>query len=96
MIADIFKEKEIKPLSIIYMFLFGLSVSLDSFSIGIGLNYITNNILLCSSIFSLTSFSFTLLGLSLGKKINEVIGDTAIFLGGLTIIVLGVYYIVRV
>lgn len=96
MILDIFKEKEIKPLSLIYMLLFGLSVSLDSFSVGIGLNYITDSVVLCSIVFSLTSFVFTFLGLLIGKKINELIGDIAILLGGLTIITLGVYYIVGV
>lgn len=93
MILDNLKEKEIKPLSFFYMLLFGLSVSLDSFSIGIGLNYITRHIILCPITFSITSFFFTLLGLMLGKKINELIGNIAIVLGGLTLIILGVYYI---
>ena len=94
MILDIIKEKEIKPLSLLYMLLFGFSVSLDSFSIGIGLNYITNYVALCPIIFSITSFFFTFLGLMLGKKINDLIGNITIVLGGMTIIILGVYYIV--
>lgn len=94
MILDIFKEKEIKPLSLACILLLGLSVSLDSFSIGIGLHYITNHIVLGPIVFAITSLIFTFIGLILGKKINELVGNVAVFFGGLTIIILGVYYIV--
>ena len=96
MILDMFKEKEIKSLTLFYMLLFGFSVSLDSFSIGIGLHFITNYIVVCPIIFTITSFTFTFVGLLLGKKINELVGNIAVILGGLTLILLGVYYIVRV
>lgn len=94
MILDLFKEKEIKPISPLYILLFGLSVSLDSFTIGIGLSKIMKYTILCPLTFSVVSALFTYLGLILGKKINELIGNIAIILGGLTIIILGVYYII--
>ena len=94
MILDIFKDKELKPISHLYILLFGLSVSIDSFTIGVGLSNITDFTILCPFAFSITSFMFTYIGLVLGKKINELIGNIAVILGGLTIIVLGVYYIV--
>ena len=94
MILDIYKEKEIKPVSFLYMLLFGLSVSIDSFTIGIGLSNIMKFTILCPITFSLVSLIFTYVGLVLGKKISETIGNISILIGGLTLIVLGVYYIV--
>ena len=94
MILDIYKEKEIKPVSFLYMLLFGLSVSIDSFTIGIGLSKIMKFTILCPITFSLVSLIFTYVGLVLGKKISETIGNISILIGGLTLIVLGVYYIV--
>ena len=94
MILDIYKEKEIKPISFLYMLLFGLSVSIDSFTIGIGLSRIMNFTILCPITFSLVSLIFTYVGLVLGKKISETVGNVSVIIGGLTLIVLGVYYIV--
>ena len=91
---DIFKKKEIKPISFMYMILFGFSVSLDSFTIGVGLSKLMKFTILCPLIFAITSSIFTYIGLILGKKINELIGNIAVILGGFTIIALGVYYIV--
>ena len=94
MILDIFKEKEIKPISLLYIFLFGLSVSIDSFTVGIGLSKIVKFTILCPITFSLVSSIFTYIGLALGKKISETVGSISVIIGGLTLIVLGVYYIV--
>lgn len=94
MILDLFKKRELKPLSFIYMLLFGLSVSLDSFTVGIGLSSIMKFTIICPLTFSFVSAMFTYLGLILGKKINEIVGNISIIFGGLTIIILGVYYII--
>lgn len=94
MIFDIYKEKKIKPISLLYMLLFGLSVSIDSFTVGIGLSKIMKFTMLCPVTFSLVSLIFTYIGLVLGKKISETVGNVSIFIGGLTLIVLGVYYII--
>ncbi len=94
MILEVKKEKEIKPLSLFYMLLFGLSVSIDSFTIGVGLSKIMKFTFLCPLTFSIVSFTFTYIGLLFGKKINELIGNISIILGGITIIILGVYYII--
>ena len=94
MILDIFKEKELKPLSLLYLLLFGFSVSIDSFTIGVGLSKIMKFTILCPITFSIVSSLFTYIGLKLGKKINEMIGNISVTLGGLTLIILGVYYII--
>lgn len=94
MIIDTFKnEAEIKIMNIKELLIFGLAVSLDSFSVGIGLKAITQNYVLCVSIFSLSSFVFTYIGLMLGKKINNLIGKISTILGGLTLIIIGLLYI---
>ena len=94
MIIETFKNEEnLRVMSFSELLLFGLAVSIDSFSVGIGLNAINNNYLLCSIIFSISSFSFTYLGLILGKKINKLIGKASTLIGGLILIVIGIIYI---
>ena len=73
MIIDtIRKDEELKVMKLYSMIIFGLTVSVDSFSVGLGLDTISKNIVLSSLIFSITSFIFTLTGLFIGKKINQI------------------------
>ncbi len=91
MIIESFKKDEkVKHMKKIEMLLFGLAVSLDSFSVGIGINNISNNFLFCSIVFSLTSLILTYLGLICGNKLNLLIGKVATFLGGIILILLGI------
>lgn len=83
------EQKELK-LKLIYLLLFSLSVSLDSFSTGIGLEAITSKYYLASTIFSLISFSFTYLGLILGKYISTVFGNYAKILGIILLSIIGI------
>ena len=89
------KQKSIKNMKLLEMIVFGLAVSIDSFSIGIGINNISKNFVLCSSIFSIVSFIFTYLGLILGKKLNLLIGKIATRIGGISLILLGLIYIIK-
>ena len=94
MIIDSFKKEEnIKKMTSKEMILFGLAVSLDSFSIGIGLEALRNNYILCVTIISLTSLIFTYMGLILGKKINNLIGKISTLIGGIILIIIGITYI---
>lgn len=94
MIIESFKKDEYKNIQNIYQLLiFGFAVSIDSFSVGIGLKSINDNFLLCSFIFSLSSFLFTYLGLILGKKINHIIGKTSTIIGGIALIIIGILYL---
>ena len=95
MIIDSFKEEEnIRMMKLKEMILFGLAVSIDSFSLGIGLKTITENYIIAALIFSLTSSIFTYIGLILGKKINNLIGKISTILGGITLIIIGITYII--
>ncbi len=96
MILESRKEQEVvKHMKLGEMLLFGLAVSIDSFSLGISLNNISNNFIMCSSIFSLTSFIFTFIGLKLGKKLNMLIGKIAPLLGGMLLIIFGIIYVIK-
>lgn len=95
MIIDTLRHKDkFVKMQIIQMLIFAFTVSLDSFSVGIGLNTFTNNFLIAAIIFSITSFIFTFLGLHIGKKINEIFGRIATLIGGLVLILIAVLYLV--
>ena len=89
-----FKDEEINiRLNIIGMIIFAISVSIDSFTVGIGINAITNKTILASLIFALCSASFTSLGLLIGKYGANYIGKKATFLGIALLLVLGLYHL---
>jgi len=94
MIISSIKEKEEKIfLNIIGFLIFGLSVSIDSLTTGIGLNVINNNYLQVAAIFAIVSAVFTYIGLILGNKLNDKIGKYSTILGGIILIILGIYYL---
>ncbi len=94
MIVESIKDENIaKKNNFIDLLLFGLAVSMDSFSIGIGLNAISHKKILCALTFSLTSSLFTYLGLNLGKKINQLIGKISTTIGGIVLIIIGIIYL---
>lgn len=96
MIISSFKNKEQKfLLSIPGYILFGLSVSVDSLTTGIGLSAITSNYILSSSIFSIISFIFTFLGLNLGNILNQKYGKISTVIGGLILLLFGIIYIFK-
>lgn len=96
MIIESFSSKEkVHELKFLEMLLFGLAVSIDSFSVGIGIKNISNNMLISSLIFSVTSFIFTYIGLILGNKINKLIGSIATLIGGIILILFGILYMVN-
>lgn len=88
------KEDKVKLMNLPELILFGLAVSIDSFSVGIGLKALHINPIICSLSFSVCSYIFTYLGLSLGKKISNIIGSVATLIGGTVLIVIGVLYAV--
>lgn len=94
MLIESFKEKEVvNIISLSRLLLFALAVSLDSFSVGIGLKGLTDNPIVSPFIFALTSASFTYLGLKIGSFVNSKIGSISTILGGICLIILGILYI---
>ena len=95
MIIDTLRSKEdLKVMRLYSMIIFGLTVSVDSFSVGLGLDTISRNIILSSLIFSITSFIFTLTGLFIGKKINQIFGKISTLIGGAVLILIAILYVV--
>ncbi len=94
MILSLKKEEQLKIFENIFSIcLFAFTVSIDSFSIGIGLGNLTENILLAGSIFSITSALFTYLGVKLGDILVKRFGNIATLLGGIILFILGIHYI---
>lgn len=84
MFIHFFEETpKIRPLNLIGTLFFAFSVSFDSFSVGLGLSYLYNNVILSVGCFCLLSCSFTILGFFPGKKLSKKIGKYAFLIGSL-------------
>lgn len=95
MIIETFRQSEtVKYLNIIEMLLFGFAVSIDSFSIGLGLQVIYKYPILPAIIFAITSMLFSYMGLTIGKYISKTVGEVATFLGGITLIIVSFLFLV--
>lgn len=94
MIVESLKQEKIeKKTSFIELLIFGLAVSIDSFSVGIGLSSISRHYIICAIVFSICSFIFTYMGLNLGKFINHIVGKISTILGGIALIIIGLIYL---
>lgn len=95
-IINSFKEnKEIKIYNNFSFILLSLMVALDSFSVGIGIKYITSHIIVTSIIFSLCSFFFTTLALIIGKLISLKAGTYSKILEIIILFTLIIYYLCK-
>ena len=94
MFISSFRNEEVKILiGFVPFLLFGLSVSIDSLTTGIGLSSISDNYLMVSSIFMFFSTFFTYLGLKLGGFLSDKFGKVATMFGGSLMIFLAFFYI---
>ncbi len=94
LLIDYFKDEEIDfTLNLAGIFLFALAVSLDSFSTGLGLPAITDKTFLATTIFSVCSFSFTYLGLILGKYTSDKIGKYATLIGIILLLSVAIFHL---
>lgn len=94
MLLSLKKEEKVKMLTGLFsVILFAFTVSIDSFSIGIGFGVANINMLLPCIMFSLTSAIFTYLGVILGKKLSDRFGSITTLIGSVILIILGINYI---
>ncbi len=91
----IFPEKNKILLTFTGIILFAFSVSLDSFTTGIGLYAITKNIFVSCFLFSFLSFSFTYLGLIIGKYATKLLGTYANVMGSILLLIVGFVYLCK-
>lgn len=95
MIKSLYDKKEEFDLNLINIIFFSFIVSVDSFSIGLGLQYITNTPIKACIVFSIFSMFFTYLGFSLGKFISKKIGKISKIIGIVLLISLILYYLCK-
>ena len=84
------EKKDFKNL--LNAFLFAFSVSIDSFSVGIALGTHNENIILAGTIFAITSFIFTFMGLNIGKLLTSKFGKIANIIGSILLLLLAISY----
>lgn len=92
LISSFKNEENIKGLSFGDFFLFGLAVSIDSFSLGITLPNLNAGTIISPLIFALSSFVFTFIGLSIGNKIEKLLGKIATTIGGVILTIIGLCF----
>jgi len=90
------KRNKILLLNMIGFLLFGFTVSIDSFSIGICLEFISNKHLLCSLVFSIISFIFTFFGLKFGEKLAKKFKKLPQLISGIILIGLAIIYLYKI
>ena len=97
LLIDMLKKEEHTTfdLSFFGMLLFAFGVSIDAFSTGLALTAITTNKLLAMLLFSITSFTFTYVGLNIGKYVSKRLGNKASILGFLLLVALGIFHICK-
>ena len=89
------KEEIVDLKNIFMLLLFALTVSIDSFSVGIGISLITSFVYMAYLIFFLFSMIFTFVGLKFGKYFNTIFGNKATKIGALILILIGIIYIFK-
>lgn len=94
MVVNSFKsEDEVSSLNVSDLFLFGLAVSIDSFTLGITLPSLNVSKVISPFIFALVSCLFTFIGLSIGNKIQKLLGKVATIIGGVVLVLIGVFFL---
>ena len=88
-------SKNVNIESFINIFLFAFSVSIDSFSVGIGLKALTDKILIPPIIFSLCAGTITYMGLILGKYSQKVWQEKASLIGIILLISISIVNICK-
>ena len=93
MIINSFKKEDVvSALKVSDLFLFGLAVSIDSFSLGITLPNFDVNRVFAPFMFALFSGLFTFTGLSIGNKIEKLLGKIATIVGGVILTLIGLVF----
>jgi len=97
MILNAFRGGEgklIHPSALLGMLLFSLSVSIDSFSVGLSLGMFVHDVTLIVVTFGVVGGLMSILGLMLGRQVSSKLGEYGEILGGLILVVFGVMFIV--
>lgn len=89
------KEEKIRNLNLFGTLFFSFTVSFDSLSVGLGIRYLYDNILVCVSIFCIISAFFTCLGFYLGKKLSNAAGKYSFLFGSITLFLYSMWILTK-
>lgn len=81
-VSDEFSFKEVTLLAI--------ATSIDAFAVGITIALLNDPILISAAIIGIVAFVFSILGIFIGKKIGNYVGDKFQILGGVILILIGI------
>lgn len=95
MIKSLKEENKEHELNIINILIFAFLVSFDSFTLGIGIKYITSNIFIASIIFMILSSLFTFLGFILGKYLTKKATYKIKLIGIILLLVVIMYFLCK-
>lgn len=70
--------------------LLAIATSIDAFAIGITIALINDPILISSAIIGVVTFMFSILGIFIGKKLGNYVGDKFQIIGGVILILIGI------
>ena len=79
-------------INIVYLIIIAITISLDSFTVGLGLSLTNEYTYISSLIFSVVSAIFTVIGLTIGRYLNGKIEDKANHFGGILLLLLSIKY----
>jgi putative Mn2+ efflux pump MntP len=80
-IADTFSFKEVTLLAI--------ATSIDAFAVGITIALIKDPLWISAAIIGIVAFAFSIVGIFIGKKIGDYVGNRFQILGGVILILIG-------
>ena len=81
-ITDTFSFKEV--------ILLAIATSIDAFAVGITIALIRDPIWISSAIIGIVAFAFSIVGIFIGKKIGDYVGNKFQILGGVILILIGI------
>ncbi|MEK4360440.1 manganese efflux pump MntP family protein [Paenibacillus sp. FSL M7-1455] len=96
MVFGSFKSGETRMIdhrSLLGMLLFALSVSVDSFSVGLSLGMFQSNLIVTVLAFGISGGVMSVLGLLLGRRASRNLGDFGEALGGVILLAFGLAFI---
>lgn len=95
-ILSIIKKETVIPLNdYLSIITFAITVSLDSFSVGLGLKAIGTNYIKIAFVFMIVSMMFTMFGLVFGKTLSKKIGKKSQIIGIILLLALSIKFLIK-
>ncbi|MEK4276694.1 manganese efflux pump MntP [Paenibacillus sp. FSL R7-0026] len=96
MVLNAFREGDTKLVdhrSLLGVVLFSLSVSVDSFSVGVSLGMFSSDLILTVLAFGVCGGVMSVMGLLLGRRVSQNLGDYGEAIGGAILLAFGLLFI---